>query len=169
MVKHDAPGVLPLAGSATVQDVLDGLRERGGRATHPRKLLLSALFQDRTHRSAEQLADEVHAQAPAVNISTIYRNLDELLRLGVVDRSQLGSGPAAYHLASATHGHLVCDQCGTMTEVPSELFRDITETLADTYGFAADPHRISVTGHCAGCQRHELGQLHQPVKQSHLE
>ena len=166
MVKHDAPGVLPLAEFATIEDVLAGLRERGGRATHARRLLLSVLFRDRTHRSAEELAEQVHAQAPDVNISTVYRNLDELVRLGVVDRSHLGGGPAAYHLASATHGHLVCEQCGAMTEVPSQLFRDVAETLASTYRFAADPHRFSVIGRCANCQRRELGPLRHPVQQT---
>lgn len=158
MAKHDAPGVLPLAEFATVEDVLVGLRERGGRATHARRLLLSALFRDRKHRSAEELAEEVHAQAPDVNISTIYRNLDELVRLGVIDRSHLGGGPAAYHLASATHGHLVCEQCSAMTEVPSELFRDVAQTLASRYGFAAAPHKFGVIGRCADCQRPDAGQ-----------
>lgn len=153
--QHDAPGVLPLAEFATIEDVLLGLRERGGRATNARRLLLRALFRDRKHRSAEELAEQVHAQAPDVNISTIYRNLDELVRLGVIDRSHLGGGPAAYHLASATHGHLVCEQCAAMTEVPSELFRDFAQTLASRYGFAADPHRFAVTGRCADCQRHD--------------
>ncbi len=157
MAKHDAPGVLPLAEFATVEDVLVGLRERGGRATHARRLLLSALFRDRKHRSAEELAEEVHAQAPDVNISTIYRNLDELVRLGVIDRSHLGGGPAAYHLASATHGHLVCEQCGAMTEVPSELFRDVAQTLASRYGFAVGPHKFGVIGRCVDCQRHDAG------------
>ena len=157
MVMHAAPGVLPLAEFATIEDVLAGLRERGGRATHARRLLLSALFRDRQHRSAEELAEQVHTQAPEVNISTIYRNLDELVRLGVIDRSHLGGGPAAYHLASATHGHLVCEQCGAMTEVPSELFRDIADTLACRYGFTAAPHRFSIIGRCANCQRHEAG------------
>ena len=153
MVKHGAPDVLPLAQFATIEDVLLGLRERGGRATNARRLLLGALFRDRRHRSAEDLAAEVQAQAPDVNISTIYRNLDELVRLGVVDRSHLGGGPAAYHLASATHGHLVCEQCGSMTEVPGELFRDVAQTLAARYGFAVEPHRFGVIGRCANCQQ----------------
>ena len=162
MVKHDAAGVLPLAEFATVEDVLAGLRERGGRATAARRLLLGALFRDRKHRSAEELAEEVQAQSPDVNISTIYRNLDELVRLGVVDRSRLGGGPAAYHLASATHGHLVCEQCGALTEVPGELFRDIAKTLASRYGFAVNPHRFAVIGRCADCQRHDTGELPVP-------
>jgi Fur family transcriptional regulator, ferric uptake regulator len=152
VVSHVGPGTLPLAEVGTIEDVLAGLRERGGRATPARRLLLTALFRDHQHRSAEELAQEVHAQAPDVNISTIYRNLDELVRLGVVDRSHLGGGAAAYHLASATHGHLVCEQCGFMIEVPSELFRDIAETLAGRYGFAASPHRFAVIGRCADCQ-----------------
>jgi Ferric uptake regulator family len=80
VVKHDASGVLPLAEFATIEDVLAGLRERGGRVTPAPRLLLSTLFRDRAHRSAEELAEEVQAQAPAVNISTIYRNLGELTR-----------------------------------------------------------------------------------------
>jgi len=152
-VKHDEPGVVPLAQFRTIEDVLAGLRERGGRSTPARRLLLlTALFRDRAHRTAEDLADEVQGQAPDVNISTIYRNLDELVRLGVVDRAYLGGGPAAYHLASATHGHLVCEQCGSTTEVPAGLFGDLAAALASGYGFAVDLHRFAVTGRCASCQ-----------------
>jgi Fur family transcriptional regulator, ferric uptake regulator len=169
VVKHDEPGVLPLAEFQTIEDVLVGLRERGGRATHARRLLLGALFRDRQHRSAEELAGEVQAQAPDVNISTIYRNLDELVRLGVVDRSHLGGGPAAYHLTSVTHGHLICEQCGAMTEVPGEVFRDVAETLAARYGFTANPHRFSVIGRCADCQRHTAGRLRAARIQRHRD
>jgi Fur family transcriptional regulator, ferric uptake regulator len=157
--RQGQPGAVPLAGFATVEDVLAGLRERGSRVTPARRLLLAALFRDRAHRTAEELAAEVQAQAPDVNISTIYRNLDELVRLGVVDRSRLGGGPAAFHLASATHGHLICEQCGIMTEVPSQLFHEVAETLAARYGFAVNPHRSGVIGRCADCQRRDTGQL----------
>jgi len=128
------------------------MREAGGRATPARRLLLQVLFAEDTHRSAEELAAAVQAQAPDVNISTIYRNLDELVRLGVVDRTYLGGGPAAYHLATATHGHIVCEQCGAMTEVPDELFGDLARVVAARYGFAIAPHRFAVTGLCADCQ-----------------
>jgi Fur family transcriptional regulator, ferric uptake regulator len=135
-----------------VEEVLARLREAGGRATPARRILLRVLFSEGTHRSAEELAAAVQAQAPDVNISTIYRNLDELVRLGVVDRTYLGGGPAAYHLASAAHGHIVCEQCGAMTEVPDELFDDLAQVVAARYGFAIAPHRFAVTGLCANCQ-----------------
>jgi Fur family transcriptional regulator, ferric uptake regulator len=153
MVKRDAPSVPPLAACQTIEDVLTGLRERAVRATPARRLLLAALFRDRTHRSVEELTGQVQAQAPDVNITTIYRNLGELVRQGVVDRSYLGGSTAAYHLASGGHAHLFCEHCGAMTEVPSDLFRGVTETLAARYGFAVSPHRLGVIGRCASCRR----------------
>ena len=135
-----------------IEDVLALVRQNGGRATPARRLLLNALFGNREHRSAEELAAEVHAVAPDVHLSTIYRNLEELERLGVVDSTRLGGGPATYHLASATHGHLVCEKCGSMTEVPDEMFADLVRIAGTDYGFQINPHRFAVTGRCASCR-----------------
>jgi Fe2+ or Zn2+ uptake regulation protein len=134
-----------------IEDVLALVRQNGGRATPARRLLLNALFGNREHRSAEELAAEVHAVAPDVHLSTVYRNLEELERLGVVDSTRLGSGPATYHLASAAHGHLVCEKCGSMTEVPDEMFADLVRVAGADYGFQINPHRFAVTGRCASC------------------
>jgi Fur family transcriptional regulator, ferric uptake regulator len=135
-----------------VDDVIALVRRHGGRATPARRLLLNALFDNHGHRSAEELAAEVHSRAPDVHLSTIYRNLEELERLGVIDSTRLGNGPATYHLASAAHGHLVCEQCGTMIEVPDEIFADLVRVASGQYGFAINPHRFAVTGRCAACQ-----------------
>jgi len=152
-MKHPpADGSPAVVADRDVEEILARMREAGGRATPARRLLLRVLFAEGTHRSAEELAAAVQAQAPDVNISTIYRNLDELVRLGVVDRTYLGGGPAAYHLATATHGHIVCEHCGAMTEVPDELFGDLARVVAARYGFAIAPHRFAVTGLCADCQ-----------------
>ncbi len=141
-----------------VEEIMALVRSHGGRATPARRLLLTALFGSREHRSAEELAALVHAQAPDVHLSTIYRNLEELERLGVIDSTRLGTGPATYHLATAAHGHLVCEQCGTMTEVPGQIFADLVRVAADGYGFTINPHRFAVTGRCADCQKQGKGQ-----------
>jgi Fur family transcriptional regulator, ferric uptake regulator len=141
---RDSPGA--------VEDVIALLREHGGRATPARRLLLEALFGSQGHRSAEELAAEVRAHAPDVHLSTVYRNLEELERLGVIDSTRLRDGPATYHLASAAHGHLVCEKCGSMTEVPDDMFRDLISSARTRYGFTINPHRFAVTGRCASCQ-----------------
>ena len=137
---------------SSVEDVLALVRRNGGRATPARRLLLQALFGTQDHRSAEELATEVRTSAPDVHLSTVYRNLEELERLGVIDSTRLGDGPATYHLATASHGHLVCEKCGSMTEVPGEMFLDLVRSAHSTYGFAINPHRFAVTGRCASCQ-----------------
>jgi Fur family ferric uptake transcriptional regulator len=134
-----------------IEDALARMRENGGRATPARRLLLGALTASRGHRSVEELAADVQAHAPDVNLSTIYRNLDELERLKIVDRTHLGDGPATYHLAAGAHGHLVCRQCGTIVEVPDELFGDLASTARERYGFSIDPRRFAVIGLCSGC------------------
>jgi Fur family transcriptional regulator, ferric uptake regulator len=135
-----------------IEDVLAIVRQHGGRATPARRLLLQALFRSQEHRSAEELAAEVRAHAPDVHLSTVYRNLEELQRLGVIDGTRLGDGPATYHLASAAHGHLVCEKCGSMTEVPDDMFRDLVSSARTKYGFVINPNRFAVTGCCANCR-----------------
>jgi Fe2+ or Zn2+ uptake regulation protein len=135
-----------------IEDVLALVRAQGGRATPARRLLLQALFENREHRSAEELTAEVRSHAPDVHLSTVYRNLEELERLGVIDSTRLGEGPATYHLASAAHGHLVCEKCGSMTEVPDDMFRALIQSAQAQYGFTINPHRFAVTGRCASCQ-----------------
>jgi Fe2+ or Zn2+ uptake regulation protein len=142
----------PTHNSAAVEHALSQVRQHGGRATAARRLLLEVLLAKPGHRSAEQLAADVHARVPGVNLSTIYRNLDELERLKIVDRTHLGHGAATYHLAVTAHGHLVCERCGSMTEVPGRIFTGLARTAHDQYGFTVTPHRFAVLGTCAACQ-----------------
>jgi Fur family ferric uptake transcriptional regulator len=100
----------------------------------------------------EELAAEVRARARDVSISTIYRNLDELEKLGVVVHAHLGHGPATYHLASSSHGHFVCEECGKMIEAPDELFAGLAKAAQSEFGFVVNPHHFAMLGRCADCQ-----------------
>ncbi len=145
------PGTAP-AEAATVEEVLELVRRQGGRVTSSRRLLLRALFEAHGHRTAEQLAAEVQSGAPDVHLSTIYRNLEELERLGVIVHAHLGHGPATYHLASAAHGHFVCEVCGTMIEAPDTLFEGLARVADSKFSFSIDPHHFAVLGRCADCR-----------------
>jgi Fur family ferric uptake transcriptional regulator len=119
--------------------------------TTSRRLLLLGLFENPAHRTAEELAAGVQVLAPDVHLSTVYRNLDELERLGVVVHTHLGHGPATYHLSSETHGHLVCKRCGAMTEAPEDLFQTLARGARDRFGFVIDPRHFAVLGSCTMC------------------
>ena len=113
------PGRRESPGSVRVEQVVELLRASGSRITSSRRILLRCLFDGAPHRSAEEIASEVQAIAPDVHISTIYRNLYELERLGVVVHAHLGPIPAMYHLTTETHGHLVCEVCGPWSRPPA--------------------------------------------------
>ena len=136
----------------SVEHVLALLREQGGRVTSSRVLLLHALFGSRGHRTAEELGAEVQAVAPDVHISTIYRNLDDLERLGVVVHAHLGHGPATYHLAARAHGHFVCEECGAMIEAPDEIFLGLSRAARSQFDFAINPHHFAMLGRCKDCR-----------------
>ena len=140
---------------ASVAGVLAVLRARGGRVTSSRRLLLQALFGAGRDRTAEEILNEVNRAAPDVNISTVYRNLEELEELGVVVHTHLAHGPAMYNLASAAHGHLVCEGCGAVIEASADVFRGLSRTAKDRFGFEVRPYHFAVPGLCRAC--HDKG------------
>ncbi len=138
--------------ATTVEGVLDLVRQQGGRVTSSRRLLLRALFDSNEHHTAEELAAVVQQQSPDIHLSTIYRNLDELERLGVIVHSHLGHGPATYHLAASAHGHFVCEECGKMIEAPDNLFASLAQVARSQFDFTIDPHHFAMLGRCANCR-----------------
>jgi Fur family transcriptional regulator, ferric uptake regulator len=141
----------PFDPDTTVDEVIDRVRSLGGRATVARRLILNLLFSDPKHHTAEDIASEVQAEAPEVHLSTIYRNLEELERLGVVEHVHFGHGPATYHVAPSTHGHLVCQECGAITEIDDARFGPFVASIRENYGFSVDVHHFAMLGRCAEC------------------
>lgn len=133
------------------------LREQGGRMTTARRAVVGALVGAEGHVTAEDLTAWVQAEHPDVHPSTIYRTLDALEELGVVDHVHLGHGRAVYHLMDDPHQHLVCEACGAVIEVPDKLFKPLANRLRDDYGFTLRPNHFAVLGLCAGCQDSSLG------------
>jgi Fe2+ or Zn2+ uptake regulation protein len=129
------------------------IREQGERVTSARRALVSALVQAKGHVTADDLAALVQKAQPDVHLSTIYRSLDALERIGVVDHVHLGHGRAVYHLADEPHQHLVCEVCGAVVEVPDATFAELSHTLRRRYGFTIRPNHFAVLGRCRACAR----------------
>lgn len=135
---------------------LDGilalLRARGGRLTTARRAIITALVSSSSHVTADELSATVRATQPDVHLTTIYRCLDTLEEMGVVDHVHLGHGRAVYHLNDELHQHLVCERCQAVVEVPDSLFDDLAARVKGSYGFTIRPHHFAVLGRCAECQ-----------------
>ena len=140
-----------MAAAARLDEVLALLRANGGRVTSPRRAILQVLIDHEGHPTAEQLTADVQARQPDVHESTVYRFLDELKRLGVVDHVHLGHGPAVYHFVDDAHHHLVCEGCGDVIEVPDRTFAPLRRRLRTDFAFELEQRHFAVTGRCHEC------------------
>jgi Fur family ferric uptake transcriptional regulator len=128
------------------------LRARGYRVTPQRQLVLAAVTK-LEHATPEEIWADVQQTASGVNISTIYRALELLEQLGLVTHTHLGHGAPSYHLAAeAEHVHLVCSQCGRITEVPPAAVAPLVSALDEKYGFQTDVGHLTVFGRCESCR-----------------
>src|SRR3954462_3541324 len=119
------------------------LRARGYRLTPQRQLVLEAVGK-LGHATPEEIAADVRQTAAAVNISTVYRTLELLEGLGLVQHTPLGHGAPTYSIPSDDdHVHLVCRDCGGVDEGGSPVVDEGVRRLFaeggvsfDVWGFA---------------------------------
>ncbi len=119
--------------------------------TSARRSVLSALVAARSHVTAEDLLNLVQADSPEIHLSTVYRTLEALENLGVVDHVHLGHGRAVYHLTDSAHQHIVCEICSSVQEVPASLFAQLEKDLMDKYQFKVRMNHFAVIGTCKNC------------------
>ncbi|WP_283138779.1 Fur family transcriptional regulator [Rhizohabitans arisaemae] len=128
------------------------LRARGYRVTPQRQLVLEAVA-ELVHGTPEEICSRVQQTARGVNISTVYRTLELLEKVGMVTHTHLGHGAPTYHLATeADHSHLVCRGCGEVTEVQPESVASLVDRLRADLGFETDVRHLTVFGRCRACQ-----------------
>ncbi len=137
---------------SALEAALMTLRRSDCRITAARRTVLEALAADSGHMTAPDLVTAVHARAPQIGRASVYRALELLTRLGVVQASTLGGGSATYMLAPAGHHHhLVCRVCGRTIEFDECALGEIAGRLAAALGFQIEGHLVEVYGRCAEC------------------
>lgn len=130
-----------------------GLRERGGRLTVGRHMILKELASLEGHISAGEICRRLESEHPSLDPSTVYRTLDTLCSLGLLRRTYIRDGVAWYHHVDVQpHQHLICRACGRDDEVRIAGLDEISEALQQRHGFAADLAYVSFMGVCADCQ-----------------
>ena len=121
--------------------------------TRQRLAVFGALARMGGHRTAEEIYEVVRRQYPSVNLSTIYRNLDLGVELGLVTETDLGGGIRRFELVRAgRHHHLICQQCGAVSELEDQILEPLRMTLEERYGFLARMDHFAIFGTCARCR-----------------
>ena len=135
-------------------DIVSKLSEQGYRLTPQRMMVLSAIENSDNHISAEEIYVQVVAKYPHVNISTVYRTLELLKRLGLVTETDLGGGRVRYHPADkGHHHHLVCQECGRIIDLDESVLSSVKSRLLREYKFSADLRHLAIFGRCANCSQ----------------
>ena len=137
-----------------VRTILDRLRGQGGRVTAPRRRVIEAMLASPSHHlTAAEIVSAVRVSEPDFYESTVYRTLDRLVELAVIDRVLLGPGATIFHLPHRPHHHLLCEQCGEVTEVSAELLDDLADQVHAEHQFRLHPSASTLVGVCQRCDR----------------
>ena len=134
--------------------IIDKLSQAGHRLTPQRLMIVSAIENSSDHISAEEIYAQVAAKFPNVNISTVYRTLELLQRLGLVTETDLGGGRVRYHPAEkGHHHHLICEQCGAVIDLDESVLAPLKDALLRQCNFVADLKHIGIFGRCLKCSQ----------------
>ena len=139
------------------------LRGHGYRCTMPREAVLEVLRGTLDHLSAEEIYLAVHRRLPNIGLTTVYRTLDLLVRMGVVVKFEFGDGRARFELAGhpqgkGHHHHLVCTVCGKVVDYTDfideevDLLEKTEKGLSKKYDFEIRDHLIQFQGVCGSCR-----------------
>ncbi len=131
------------------------LRERGLRLTPQRQLILEAVH-ELGHATPESVHNAVRERVAGVNITTVYRTLELLEELGLVNHTHLSHGSPTYHRAGeGQHVHLVCRSCGSIEEMDPAVLQPLCDRLRDEREFRVDVGHVSFFGVCGKCKESE--------------
>jgi Fur family transcriptional regulator, ferric uptake regulator len=133
--------------------IVRALDDAGYRLTEPRRALADLILGHGGHFTASDLAAAARDRRIGVSRATLFRALEVMVELGVVERLDLPSGDHAYvPCATAHHHHVVCSRCGRTTDVDDVGINEAVREIARMTGYRIDTHRLELFGLCRPCQ-----------------
>jgi Fur family ferric uptake transcriptional regulator len=122
-------------------------------ATSTRRALVETLRAERRYLTAAALHRLLRARQPKLALSTVYRTLELLNRLGTVSSRIEASGEASYVFCTeAHHHHAICTICGHVDDVDCDAIELFKGALLSNQSFLLDEHSLEFYGRCARCR-----------------
>jgi len=150
------------------------LREKNLRATPQRLVILKAMEtlhskEHHRHVTARDVFEEVQETLPGLNVTTVYRTLEGLNQVGIVDLMSGSKDQVRFSLRQEghRHGHLVCKACGQVETMDLGPVHGLAHTIFEQYGFAIDEEHLTLSGHCKTCNHGHLHHHHHDHDHGH--
>ncbi len=137
--------------------IRDILNSSGKRVTRQRTLLLDLVRHSKGHMDADELYRAAKEKDPRVSLATVYRNLQLFKKLGVVEERHFDESHHHYEAAGSwRHYHLVCLDCGQVTEFEFSGTQEMTEEADRQQGFQVTGGEVVLAGYCARCRAQHI-------------
>lgn len=133
----------------------ESLRTAGHRRGGARQAVIDFLAKQSCCVTAQEVFDGVRAGGDRAGIASVYRVLDELLDLQLVQRVEAGDGVARYEVVAPGgqhHHHLVCASCGRLEPFEDAGLEQALVRAATAVGYDMDGHEVVLRGRCADCR-----------------
>ncbi|MBO0476808.1 transcriptional repressor [Vagococcus sp. DIV0080] len=119
--------------------------------------VLVLLENEKDHLSAEEIYMLAKLKSPDIGLATVYRTLEMLTELKILDKISFTDGLARYDMrkegAKHFHHHLLCLECGDIEEIEEDLLLDVEELVEERFSFQVSDHRLTFHGVCKKCQK----------------
>lgn len=136
------------------------LRDKGLKVTNQRIYVLETLQMSKNqHLTAEEIYNKVKTGHPEIGLATVYRTIQILRELHLIDRINFDDGSERYEIAESAqsgakhhhHHHLVCLKCGRVFEFEDDMMEGLEESIAQKTGFKVVDHEVKLYGYCKEC------------------
>jgi len=126
------------------------IAEAGLRRSAPRQRVIELL----AGRDCAVTALEIDAELDGVGRATVYRAIEQLEELGLVQKIDLGGSAHGYEKLEPSghhHHHIVCDDCGKVEPFEDEALEVAIHDISRK-GFSLESHEVTLHGHCQECR-----------------
>ena len=135
------------------------LKEKGLKVTRQRLVVLEVLAGNaEEHLTAEEIYDRVKADNPDIGLATVYRTIQLLKELHLIDRINFDDGFVRYEMGTVSeceqkhhHHHLICMKCGKVISFRDDLLEELEDKITETTGFSIVNHEVKLYGFCKEC------------------
>lgn len=138
----------------------DMLKEKGLKVTNQRVLVLKTLAGcPGQHLTTEDIYDLVRTEYPEIGLATVYRTIQLLLELNLIDKINLDDGFVRYEIAEKSsaesghhHHHLICLKCGNVYSFEDDLLENLEDHIRRFMHFDVVDHEVKLFGYCENCR-----------------
>ncbi|MEE0801189.1 MAG: transcriptional repressor [Gemmiger sp.] len=117
--------------------------------TRQRALILNIMRENPGHLTADEIYALAREQMPGIARGTVYRNLKLMEQDREIAKLEMPEGPDRFDKTSAPHGHLYCDGCGSLQDIPViGLVRDIEAVI----GTEVRSYQLTIHYLCPACR-----------------